>query len=307
MRTELNNSGVVFNAEAHTYHLDGKELSGITGMLQRQLFPNEFDGISEYIIDQAAAYGTSVHQSIEDFDAQWLNDGTQEVIDYISICKEYGLVHERSEYTITDGKNWASNIDKVYRASDDTFNIGDIKTYGVMTSDKLEKAKWQLSIYAYLFELTNPDAKVGQLFIIHLRNKEKKDGTFDHIADLINVNRIPADVCKELLDCDLRGEQFENPYSIPESVVAQEEKIRTLIETKNAAEKELSEIKASILADMEAQDAKTWATPTMRITRKLPSSRSSFNLASFKKANPTFDVAPYMKVSNVSGSITISI
>ncbi len=306
-RIQLQESGVIFNAEEHTYHLDGKELSGITGMLQRQLFPNEFDGISEHIIDQAAAYGTSVHESIEDFDANWINDGTQEVIDYISICKEHGLVHERSEYTITDGKNWASNIDKVYRISDDTFNLGDIKTYGTMTSDKLDKAKWQLSIYAYLFELQNPKAKVGELFIIHLRNKEKKDGTFDHIADLITVNRIPSDVCKELLDCDLNGQQFENPYSIPESVVAQEERIRTLIQTKEAAEKELGEIKATLLADMEAQDAKTWATPTMRITRKLPSTRSSFNLQSFKKANPDIDTAPYMKVSNVSGSITISI
>ncbi len=37
-RIELKNSGVIFNEEAHTYHLNGKELSGITGMLSRQLF-----------------------------------------------------------------------------------------------------------------------------------------------------------------------------------------------------------------------------------------------------------------------------
>ena len=44
-RIELKESGVLFNEEEHSYLLDGKELSGITGMLQRQLFPDEFDGI----------------------------------------------------------------------------------------------------------------------------------------------------------------------------------------------------------------------------------------------------------------------
>ena len=153
-RIELIDSGVLFNNKLHEYWLDGKQLSGITGMLQRQLFPNEFDGIPEAMLQETAQYGTEVHESIEMFDTFWINDGTQEVQDYISLCNENNLIHERSEYTVTDGENWASNIDKVYRSSDDTFSLGDIKTYGTMTSDKIEKARWQLSIYAY-FLLTS--------------------------------------------------------------------------------------------------------------------------------------------------------
>ena len=91
----------------------------------------------------------------------WTNDGTVEVADYIQICKDNGLTHECSEYCITDGENWASQIDKVYRTSVDTFDLADIKTYGIMTADKLAKARWQLSIYAYLFELQNKKAKVS--------------------------------------------------------------------------------------------------------------------------------------------------
>ena len=192
-RIELKESGVLFNEEGHTYWLDGKGLSGITGMLQRQLFPTEFDGIPRHLIQGAADYGTSVHISCEDFDKNWINDGTQEVNDYIQLCKDYGLVHECSEYTVTDGANWASKIDKVYRVSDDTFSLGDIKTYGQMTPIKLEKARWQLSIYAYFFEQMNKKAKVDQLFIIRLRNKMKKDGSFDHIKEIIFVNRIPSE------------------------------------------------------------------------------------------------------------------
>lgn len=104
-RIELKDSGVLFNKELHEYRLDGKQLSGITGMLQRQLFPDEFEGIPESAINEAARYGTEVHESIEAFDSFWVNDGIQEVQDYISLCNENGLVHERSEYTVTDGEN----------------------------------------------------------------------------------------------------------------------------------------------------------------------------------------------------------
>lgn len=306
-RIELKESGVFFNEELHQYWLGNKQLSGITGMLQRQLFPDEFEGIPEYRIKSAAEYGTGVHASIEDFDKNWINDGTQEVADYIEICKDHGLVHEYSEYTVTDCKNWASNIDKVYRVDDTTFDICDIKTYGTMTAEKLEKARFQLSIYAYLFELQNKKAKVGNLFIMHLRNKPKKDGTFDHISNLIPISRIPSEICKELLDCDLRGEQFENPYSIPEEIRNQESEIRELIQTKNEVEERLSTLKSKILSEMEAMDVKSWFTDTMRLTRKLPGIRTSFDLQAFKKDHPEIDFESYMKTSKVAGSLVIAI
>lgn len=306
-RIELKDSGVVFNEELHQYWIGDKELSGITGMLQRQLFPDEFDGVPEDLIMTAARYGTQVHKSIEDFDKNWINDGTQEVADYIEICKNNGLVHECSEYTITDGKNWASNIDKVYRVDDTTFDIGDIKTYGTMTSDKLEKARWQLSIYAYLFELQNKKAKVGKLFIMHIRNKARKDGTFDHKADIIHVSRIPYEICKELLDCDLRGEQFENPYSIPEEIRNQESEIRELILTKNEIEERLSSLKSKILSEMEMMDVKSWFTDTMKLTRKLPGTRTTFDLQAFKRDHPDIDFESYMKTSKVAGALVIAI
>ena len=55
----LNDSGVVFNKENHTYHLEGTELSGITSVIQRQLFPNEYDDVPEEMIQAAALYGKS--------------------------------------------------------------------------------------------------------------------------------------------------------------------------------------------------------------------------------------------------------
>ena len=305
---QLNDSRVVFNKEDHTYELDGKYLSGITEMLQRQLFPDEFDGVPEQAIEQAALYGTEVHESIEQFDSSWTNDGTQEVADYIKICTSNGLVHERSEYTVTDGMNWASNIDKVFRRGDSTFDLADLKTYGTMTVEKMEKARWQLSIYAYLFETLNPNANVGKLYIIHLRCKQKNDGSTDHIANLIEVDRIPNEVCKKLLDTDLAGEQFENPYStIPADIAEREQEIRTLMLQKKEAEERLNELKSEILSRMEETQARSWNTETMKLTRKLPSTRYSFDLNRFKSDHPEFNYDDYMKKSTVGSSLLITV
>ncbi len=304
---QLNDSGVLFNREEHTYELNGKFLSGITDMLQRQLFPDEFDGVPEEAIQQAAHYGTEVHESIEQFDSFWTNDGTQEVADYIDICTTNGLIHERSEYTVTDGMNWASNIDKVFRKSDAVFDIADVKTYGTMTPEKQEKARWQLSIYAYLFETLNPKATVGRLYIIHLRNKLKKDETTDHIANLIEVDRIPSEVCKKLLDTDLAGEIFENPYDIPADIAEQEEEIRHLIQTKKEVEERLNELKSEILSRMEETQVRSWNTETMKLTRKLPSTRYSFDLNRFKSDHPEFNYDDYMKKSTVGSSLLITV
>lgn len=307
-RIELNESGVIFNEEDHTYELNGKQLSGITDLLHRQLFPDEFDGINPTVLNAAAEYGTQVHLSCESFDKDWINDGTTEVQDYIQICTTENLSHERSEYTITDGQNWASRIDKVYRVNEDTFNIADLKTYGTMTSQKLDKARWQLSLYAYMFELQNPKAKVDRLFVIHIRNKEKADGTFDHISEILEVKRIPSEICKELLDTDIAGGQFYDPYCIPLEYEAMEDEIRSLIQTKAQVEEQLSAIKAKILTDMLESGAKSWQTDTMKITLKQSSTRSSFNLTKFREDHPNdFNYDDYMRTSTVAPSIVITI
>ena len=47
---ELVKSSVVFSEENHTYFLGEKQLKGITGMISRQLFPNKYKDIPEYIL-----------------------------------------------------------------------------------------------------------------------------------------------------------------------------------------------------------------------------------------------------------------
>ena len=307
-RIELVNSGVLFNEELHEYWLGDKQLSGISEVLRRQLYPNMYSAIPKRILEMAANYGTSVHKSIEEFQKNWINDGTQELQDFIQICKENNLIHEASEYTVTDGKHWASNIDQVFRSGDDTFTIADVKTYSKMTPEKQELARYQLSCYAMFLEQQVKAAKVDRLFIIHLRNKQMASGKVEHIAELIPVERIPADICKELLDCELKETQFKNPFSVPDDIALQICRAKELIAKKNEAEEELATIKANILSSMEFLDVRTWVTNNVRVTRKMPSTRFSFDLKRFKEAhNEITDYDDYMKPSNVAGSLLVAI
>lgn len=307
-RIELTDSGVLFNEELHEYWLGDKQLSGISEVLRRQLYPNMYTAIPKRILEMAADYGTTVHKSIEVFQKNWINDGTQELQDFIRICKENNLIHEASEYTVTDCKHWASNIDQVFRSGDDTFTIADVKTYSKMTSEKQELARYQLSCYAMFFEWQVKGAKVDKLYIIHLRNRQMASGKVEHIAELIPVERIPADICKELLDCELQGTQFKNPFSVPDDIALQICRAKELIAKKNEAEEELATIKANILSSMEFLDVKTWVMDNVRVTRKMPSTRFSFDLKRFKEAhNEITDYDDYMKPSNVAGSLLVAI
>ena len=307
-RIELTDSGVLFNEELHEYWLGDKQLSGISEVLRRQLYPNMYTAIPKRILEMAADYGTSVHKSIEVFQKNWINDGTQELQDFIRICKENNLIHEASEYTVTDCKHWASNIDQVFRSGEDTFAIADVKTYSKMTPEKQELARYQLSCYAMFLEQQVKGAKVDRLYIIHLRNRQMASGKVEHICELIPVERIPTDICKELLDCELKGTQFKNPFSVPDDIALQICRAKELIAKKNEAEEELATIKANILSSMEFLDVRTWVTDNVRVTRKMPTTRFSFDLKRFKEAHSEItDYDDYMKTSNVAGSLLVAI
>lgn len=306
-RIELKPSDVIFDEEKHEYWLNGQQLQGITDPIKQMLHPDLYAGIPLSIIRKAGEYGKAVHHDIYDFDHNFINSGTVEVQDYISLCKAHGLVHEASEYTVTDGKHFASNIDKIYRVSDDTVSIGDIKTYGVLTPEKQELARYQLSTYAWMLQLQNPKLKIDRLFILHIRNKVTASGKVEHIAGIVFLNRVPSFICEELLECYLNGTAFMNPYDIPSDIASEGTHIRELIETKERVEAELNDIKKRIYSTMETMDVKTWITDDgLRLTRKLPTQRSSFNLSLFKQENPTIEFENYMKVSTVAGSLLIT-
>lgn len=315
-RIELVSSGVLFKEEEHEYWLtlpngEKKQLSGITSAIQRQVAGHEYDGCPEYLIKRAGEYGTSVHKSIERLINNFEHDGTVETEDFRNLTADMNI--EASEYNVTDLSNddydscyYSSNIDIVTRLSQEEFGILDLKTYSnaKLTKAQMTKARYQLSCYAYMFELQNKGAKVKELYVIHICNKPKKDGSI-HIAELIPIERIPADICKALLDADRNGEQFNNPYELPKEIEKKCKRIIKLIQTKKEAEDELNFIKKDILETMLFLGADNWKGDGISFTRIAETTRSSFDLASFKKAFPDLPYDDYIKKSNVAGSLKI--
>lgn len=128
---KLNDSGILFDAESHTYCTkDGEVLQGITGRLKERAFPDEYKDVPEEVLQRAATRGTRIHNILELYDEVGLiTDECQELQNYMKAQTEFPFLanHLQSEYLITDGEKYASAIDKVY-VEDDGVILGDVKT-----------------------------------------------------------------------------------------------------------------------------------------------------------------------------------
>lgn len=303
---ELSASGVRFVRETHQYFLGDKELHGITKMLTEQLFPSEYKGIDKEVLDRAAARGTFVHDACEMLDTLGICQDLAEVKNYRRLVNEGGLVHEATEYIVTDGEYYASPIDKVYRVSGDEFDLGDIKTVASLNK---EKTAWQLSIYAYLFERQNPGAKVRNIFAIHLRSNDKED-----IARLVQLERKPDEEVRALLEASRAGQVYK-PASLPveglmpDGVALMQQTIIDKVQTIATLQGELDEIKAKLLELMNAGNVKSWEGDLIKITRKEGAVRQSFDHKKMRKEHPELaDVfAKYDTQSTTKPSILITV
>ena len=309
MKVELVKNNVLFLEEPHEYWLGDKQLSGITTAIRHQLESarKEYDSCPEYLIRRAGEYGKTVHKGIENLISRFEHDGTVETEDFKNLTQGWRI--EACEYNVSDLEHWASNIDLVIRVSGKEFDLFDIKTYGnqKLTRCQMEKAKYQLSIYKMLFLIQNPKATVRNLGIIHLCNKIKKDGTVNHISEIIPVEEIPTEICKALLDAEREGTLFRNPYDMPKDIQTKSKRLRKLLEKKKEVDEELEGIRKEIFETMLFLDVRNCRIDLITLTRTEDTSRSSFDLQSFKKAFPTLPYENYTKTSRVAGSLRVAI
>ena len=82
-------------------------------------------------------------------------------------------------------------------------------------------------------------------------------------------------------------------------------RIIKLIQTKKEAEEELTHIKKEILETMLFLDVDNWKGDGITFSRTAETTRSSFDLAAFKKKYPDLPYDDFIKKSNVAGSLKI--
>ena len=296
---------VVFDIEHHTYHLNDKQLSGVTAII-KWLFPDTYAGIPESVLMRAAEYGTLIHSKCELADIMGIVDEPI-VKEYQRIIKEAGLEVACSEYLISDNQAIASSIDKVF--TDDS--LGDIKT----TSQVHEaNVTLQLSIYAYLYELQT-GRKANKLYLIWLPKPQY--GT----AMVKELQRIPSEVCQYVVECYVAGGDklsavsalvnylpTENIHKrvkgeIPDGVhviVDELMMVKQQLDELTAREKEL---KKQVLEAMQGVGEDTWSNDLIQITRKAAYERESIDTKALK-ANEPIIYESYKKVTKVAESLT---
>lgn len=293
---KLVESQVAFNQEEHTYSLGGIALKGITGMIKSQLFPDMYKDIPQWILDRAAERGTMVHESIELFDAGFEpKDTTPELESYKRIKRENELTTLANEYIVTDREHFASAIDLVLCKGDDVI-LADLKT--TYTLDK-EYVRWQLSIYAYLFELQNPELKVSKLYALWLR---------DDKSEFAEVKRVESDTIKDLLQCEVEGRKFNAPAgradNMPSEIKQAEKAVYTLVQQIKELEAQKKALSQGLLKLMQKHGVKTYKGDYITLSRKAASTREDIDKAMLKKEYPEA-YAACMKITNISESLQI--
>lgn len=294
----LRYSDIIFDPVGHTYTApDGRALRGITGMLSKQLFPDEYADVPKAILDNAADRGSNIHAQVEFCDDFGTTNDTPEVVNYQRLIKERGLIPTESEYLVSDNEHFASPIDKVFKVSETEYILGDIKTVRNLNEDKV---RWQLSIYATFFERQNPGCKVVGLLAIWLRGDKAK---------ITEVQRIPDRVIDSLLAAEVEGRQFVNPLpsvnTLPDRYKAMEMQILDLLAKKKEIEEQVKTFSERMKGEMEKAGVKTWETDNMRLTYIEPSTKETFDSKKFKEENPE-SYKNYIKTTKVKSSIRIT-
>ena len=292
----LNIVPVRFDQEAHTYtdERTGAMLSGVTGTLVHRVFPDKYKEIPQHILEQAAARGSHVHEDIELAEELGVVPTTEEGKNYLKLKKAHEMTFLESEYTVSDLEHYASQIDLVFEAGEDTVDIADIKTTSKF--DK-ESVSWQLSIYAYFFEINNPHLKVGKLYGIWLRGD---------IAQRIEVERHSVDEVKALIQADQEDKPFEYCPAFPDYITENEETLCAIGARIKTLQEEYDRIKGEVLAKMIENGDKSFDTGKLLVTVIAASVRQSFDSKTFKKDHPE-EYDKYIKESRTSESLKLTI
>ena len=304
----LYNSPVLFNEDGHTYTLEGHTLQGVTPIIS-WLFPETYKGIPQSILENAAQYGGMIHKKIELADSMGIVDD-QVVRDYMELKEQKGVKTLVNEYLVSDERRIASSIDIVM----DNYDLWDVKTTSKV---HIPNVTMQLSIYAWLFEEQNPGLKAGDLYCCWLPKPQYGK------ADLIKLNRVSADICKEIVQmwcCGAdplqarailaqTGFQMEKQRTVgevPISMLDLMDELITISDTKKQLEEREKAIKDVLLQQMSDAGADKWANDLIEVTRKGAYERTSIDSTRLKKEQPDL-FERFKKVTKVAESITYKV
>ena len=312
-KSELYQSPVRFDKDGHSYHItDGDksgELQGVTPII-KWLFPDTYKGIPKSILDQAAEYGSVMHEKCQLADTMGIVD--DDIIrGYQELMEQKGLKALTHEYLVSNERTVASSIDML------TTDL-DICDYKTTSKVHLPHVTLQTSIYAWLFERQNDGMQVRNLYCIWLPKPQYGE------PEIIQLQRVPSSICEQVVDLFVKGAQpiqaralltacgfsFEDGRrvdgDIPEGVQTLMDELRMVKTSLDQLKKREDELKAAIFEVMRNEKRVKWATDEIEFTVKKAYVTTSVDSAKLKTDFP--DVYEKVKKErNVSESLTYKV
>lgn len=350
-------SPVIFNEEEHTYHLGEKRLLGITGLIHSILglgvYPDASEYTTNYVIPRAGSRGTAVHHAIQTYDVfnvkqtiqvvptRYGNGVKDETWDVSAELESYirhldGFEPLANELTVSDNDKWASQIDNVWRytktggiwlVDTKTNNISQYPVCGYFIPDYFnngeealrEYLSWQLSIYAYLFEMENPGIEVEGLACNWLRTDDSAFWVIDRkpdtlVKELLSTDYIfltddePSYFHPDLkvfgigVDIPIKKKEEKLPI-VPQDVVGY---VSNLLRTYKEAEAKLDEAKKALRKAMEEHDLKSYDFGSFGASIAADSKSNSFDSKRFKADHPEL-YKQYVTEKTKKGGLTLKI
>lgn len=283
----LNESGVRFDKDAHSYTLGGKRLRGITKWIDERLgfeTPKFAD----------TTLGTAVHKEIELF-SKGIPTTTRHGKAYEEWLAQSGENVVASEYIVTDGNTFASSIDFV--TGDGT--LWDIKTYKEYDSDKRIKAAYQLNIYAYLFQLQNGESPKA-LKVLQVN----EGGCEEH-----DVARLSDEEVRELLygEGEFRGtlKRTDGCRAMDELAVI-ERKVAEMEDALADLKSDREAARQSVMREMERTKTTKWESAGLKVAYVAASKRTTLDAKRLQEEDPG-TYARFARESEAKPSLRVKI
>lgn len=272
--------GLEFYPETHRYEYKHNELQGITGIIKRYIFHNKYKDVSEATLERAKQRGSKIHEGIENYYND-LRDGlqpeyTSSVERFHTILRPTMLKVIDNEVTVTDFKNFATNIDLVLHDTEGGIILGDIKT--TYEYDDLY-LRWQLSICAWMYEKCFNIPVVG---LVGVWMPTKGEG------GVRDVERLPNEEVEALLEAAANDyEVFETEFKpmgesiLPSDLETIVYRLRAIDSQMNFLKETKDELEGVIAEQFLASKDQAWVGEDVRVYRVSGGTRTTFDYKRF--------------------------
>lgn len=293
--TLIPNTRVVFEDITHSYLLDNQfYLMGVTSLMKKHGLSADYADVDEEKLEAARERGSKGHHDIEKFCKGQLKR-------HNAVTKAFAALNLdvlESEFLVSDNEMIASQIDLILK----DYTIIDIK----FTSElHIKPLQWQLSIYAYLLEMTY-NIKVPKVYALHFDKNNK--------TALVEIQRLDDSYVEALFRAEKEGYILDQASLIPtanaDKAVMELHRVTTYIDGLKQrikeAEKEKEELQNAFLQKMEETGTKSIVTDFCKITYVASSTRTGIDSKRLKEEMPDI-YEEYKTTTTIKPSIRITI